>query len=458
VTHGVQAGARLDRLPICGFHWRIFSLIGAGMFLDAFELYLTGGVLGALVSTGFSTMALNATFITVTFLGMVVGAWLAGVLGDRFGRRFSYQINLLLFGIASLAAFFAPDMRVLTALRFVMGLGLGAEIVVGYAALTEFVPPAQRGWWVTLLAVVTNMALFIASLMGTWIIPRFGWQYMFLIVGVAAIIVWLLRKSMPESPRWLESKGRLVEAEAVLARIEAEAARKAPLPPIVANPAVLDEPVGISILFSPAVLRRTLIGMMIHITTGLVVYGFIVWMPSFLVRSGQTVAASLTFTTIMSLGGPVGALIGMFTADRFGRRPVVAIASLAAALCGAVFPNVSDPTLVLMAAFGMVTGIYTMIAVGFALLVPEMFPTQYRFRGAGLCGTAGRLAAASVQYLVPWAFALGGLSLVVGIMSGVLALQGVLMFAFGIETRRKSLEVLAPANSEDHSHPVPSTS
>lgn len=445
--HGVQAGARLDRLPICGFHWRTFSLIAAGMFLDGFELYLTGSVLGALVSTGFSTMAANATFISVTFLGMIVGAWLAGVLGDRYGRRFSYQINLLLFGGASLAAFFAPNMPVLTALRFVMGLGLGAEIVVGYAALAEFVPPTRRGWWVTLLAVVTNSALFISAFAGSLIIPRFGWQYMFLLVGLAAVVVWLLRKSMPESPRWLESKGRTQEAEAILRAIEEEAARTAPLPPIVVSTAPPEPQVGMGVLFSPAVLRRTLIGILIHVTTGLVVYGFIVWMPSFLVRSGQTIAASLTFTTIMSLGGPVGALIAMLTADRFGRKPVVAVASMGAALCGASFAQLTDPSLILLAAFGMVTGIYCMIATGFALLVPEMFPTAYRMRGAGLCGTAGRLASAMVQYLVPWAFMTGGVNLVIGIMSGVLALQAVLILMFGIETRQKPLEALAPATA-----------
>lgn len=109
----VNAGARLDRLPICAFHWRILGLIGAGMFLDAFDIYRAGGVLGAVLKEGWCTLQLNATFVSTTFMGMALGAWFSGILGDRFGRRFTYQVNLAIFGLASIAAAFAPSMTVL---------------------------------------------------------------------------------------------------------------------------------------------------------------------------------------------------------------------------------------------------------------------------------------------------------------------------------------------------------
>src|SRR3984957_15051445 len=154
-----QAGPRLDRLPIGSFHWRMMGLIGSGMFLDGFEIYLAGSVLGVLVKEGWSDLQLNAHFISVTFVGMVIGTWFAGVLGDRFGRRFSYQFNLLLFGVASLAGALAPSMMWLIVARLFMGIGLGAEIVVGYVTLAEFVPPKMRGRWLSGLAIVTNSAL-----------------------------------------------------------------------------------------------------------------------------------------------------------------------------------------------------------------------------------------------------------------------------------------------------------
>src|SRR3984893_8461936 len=124
--HAVNAGARLDRLPISGFHYRIFWLVGAGMFFDGYDLYVAGGVLASLIQTKFSTLPQNLQFISLTFVGMTLGSLATGFLGDRFGRRFTYQTNLMVFGIASLGAALAPNMAVLIAFRFVMGLGLGA--------------------------------------------------------------------------------------------------------------------------------------------------------------------------------------------------------------------------------------------------------------------------------------------------------------------------------------------
>src|SRR4029453_1834628 len=116
------------------------------------DLYVAGGVLASLLQTKFSTLPQNLQFISLTFVGMTLGALLHGFVGDRYGRRFTYQINLLIFGLASLAAAFAQDMTQLIACRFVQGLGLGAEIVVGYSTLTEFVPPQSRGRWLSFMA------------------------------------------------------------------------------------------------------------------------------------------------------------------------------------------------------------------------------------------------------------------------------------------------------------------
>ena len=155
----VNAGGRLDRLPISSFHYRIFLLVGAGMLFDGYDLYVFTNVLPAAAQSGFSTPLQNADFISKTFLGMTIEALATGFLGDHYGRRFTYQINLLIFGLASLAAPFAPDMTALIWLRFVMGLGLGAEIVVGYSTLTEFVPPRSRGRWLSFMTVVVVSGL-----------------------------------------------------------------------------------------------------------------------------------------------------------------------------------------------------------------------------------------------------------------------------------------------------------
>ena len=162
----VSAAARLDRLPIGAFHRRMLFLIGAGLFFDSFDIYLAGTVLGALVKSGWSTPQQNAGFVSFTLFGMLIGALFAGVLGDKFGRKFTYQFNLGVFGLASLAGALAPDMAWLTGTRFIAGLGLGAEIVIGYGAMIEFMPPQARGRWAAGLSMVTNFGLFFATLGG----------------------------------------------------------------------------------------------------------------------------------------------------------------------------------------------------------------------------------------------------------------------------------------------------
>src|SRR6202047_5268374 len=238
MAHAVNAGARLDRLPISSFHYRIFWLVGAGMFFDGHVLYVAGGGLGSDIQPQLSTVPQNLQFLSLTFVGMTLGSLITGFVGDKYGRRFTYQVHLLRCGRASFAAAFAQDMPQLIICRFVQGLGLGAEIVVGYSTLTEFVPPRTRGRWLSMMAFLVVAGFPVTALLGYLIIPEFGWRPMFIIAGVGSLIVWYLRKNLPESPRWLESQGRTEEAEALMQKIETESAGGKPLSPVVAPPQI----------------------------------------------------------------------------------------------------------------------------------------------------------------------------------------------------------------------------
>ncbi len=440
----VNAGARLDRLPISRFHWRVLGLIGAGMFLDAFDIYLQGGVLGELVSSHWSTPALNADFISATFAGMMAGAWIAGIWGDRFGRRFSYQINLLIFGLASLAGAVAPSIGWLIGARFFMGLGLGAEIVIGYVVLSEFVPPASRGRWGTGLAVITNSALFVSSLVGRFVIPNFGWRWMFVIVGVGALIVWFLRKSMPESPRWLEARGRLDEAERIMTQVEREAAQGRTLPPPATTGIPVVERPSLATLFTRGLATRTVIGALVLIALNTAIYGFIAFLPTFMVTQGINIVASLNYTTLMSFGGPVGALTGMWLGDRIGRKHCIFWFSVSAIVFGVLYPQITAPGLLMAVGFLLVTSVYVLVAIAWGLYVPELFPTEVRMRGTGFCNTAGRAMTILTPQLTVPLFAAFGVTGVIAMVAALLALQALAVVAFGIETRTKSLEALVP--------------
>ena len=442
----VNAGGRLDRLPIGPFHTRIMGLIGIGMFFDGFDIYVAGTVLASTLKSGFSTLGQNALFVSVTFLGMMVGSFLTGFLGDRYGRRFTYQANLLVFGLASIAAAFAPTMAVLIALRFIIGIGLGAENVVGYSTLTEFVPARSRGRWLGFMAVFVVTGLPLASLAGYLLVPAFGWRIMFVIGGLGGLIVWYLRKSLPESPRWLESVGRGAEAETLLQAIEAEAAATGPLPePLPPGPAA--EPMAWALLFKPPLLARVLVGCLCLVVINTLLYGFITWLPTFFVKQGLSIAASFGTSLLMGLGAPVGSAIGALSADRWGRKPTIIGASALAAVLGLLYPSIADPVLLPLVGFALTVPIYVLVALLFGIYIPELFPTEIRLRGAGLCNTFGRGATIVTPFIVIALFGAGGIAAVLALMVALLVLQIVVVALFGIEPANRPLEALQPEDS-----------
>jgi len=443
----VNAGARLDRLPVSAFHRRVFVLVAIGMFFDGFDIYLAGTVLGTTLKSGFSTMGQNAAFVSMTFVGMMLGSFVTGFLGDRFGRRFTYQANLALFGLASLAAAFAPNMTVLIGLRFLMGAGLGAENVVGYATLTEFAPAASRGRWLGFLAVVVVTGLPVAVLISTVMIPAFGWRSMFILGGLGALVVWYLRKALPESPRWLESVGRNAEAEALLTKIESEVSDPGALAPIV--PPAQAPSRALATLFAPPLASRMVLGCTALIVINTLIYGFITWLPSFFVKQGLSIATSFNFTLIMSLGAPVGSAIGALTADRWGRKPTLIGASAAAIVFGAIYPFVTDPVLLPLVGVALTIPIYVLVALLFGVYIPELFPTEVRLRASGICNTFGRGATIVTPFLVVKLFTDYGVVGVLALMIGLLFVLILTVAAVGIEPRRRSLEDLGSGAAED---------
>ncbi|QYD72112.1 MFS transporter [Paraburkholderia edwinii] len=451
----VNAGARLDRLPMSAFHRRIMWLIGIGMFFDGFDIYVASTVLGATLKSGFSTLAQNALFVSLTFLGMMIGSLVTGFLGDRFGRRFTYQVNLAIFGIASLGAAISPTMNLLIACRFLMGVGLGAENVVGYSTLAEFVPPRKRGRLQGLMAVFVVTGLPIAGLIGLLVIPALGWRAMFVLGGIGALGVWYARKSLPESPRWLESAGRDKEAEAILQRIEGEVTKEQgkPLPqPAIAaaKPAHAQQPLSFGSLFVGTMLQRMIVGCVCLVVINTLLYGFVTWLPTFFVHQGFSIAKSFGYALVMSIGAPVGSAIGAFTADSWGRKKTIIIASLLAILFGAIYPFVSNPLLLPVVGLLLTIPIYVLVALLFAVYVPELFPTEVRLRASGICNTLGRGATIVTPFIVVALFAQHGVVGVLALMIGLLAVQIVVVAWLGVEPTGQRLEDLQPGDALAH--------
>jgi MFS transporter, putative metabolite:H+ symporter len=445
----VNAGARLDRLPISSFHYRIFWLVGAGMFFDGYDLYVAGSVLAATIQTKFSTLPQNLQFLSLTFLGMTIGSLITGFVGDKYGRRFTYQVNLLIFGLASLAAAFAQDMPQLIVCRFVQGLGLGAEIVVGYSTLTEFVPPATRGRWLAFMAFLTVCGFPVTAILGYLIIPSFGWRPMFIIAGIGSLIVWYLRKNLPESPRWLEAQGRAAEAEDLMLKIEKEVAAASGALSAPAPSASIPQLTAAS-MFRPPILQRLLVGSWVLITINTLIFGFVIFLPQFFLRQGLTITNSLGYTAVLAGASLIGCALGAYLSDAIGRRWSIIGASFATIIFGWFYAHsnaASDPVMVLAIGAVLIVAIYVQTAILFGVYTPELFPTEIRLRANGICNTLGRAATVVSPFVVGALLANYGLPGVVGLMIGLVAVQIIAVYFWGVEPARRSLEGLDPQAS-----------
>jgi len=442
----VNAGARLDRLPISSFHYRIFWLVGAGMFFDGYDLYVAGGVLASTIQTKFSTLPQNLQFLSLTFVGMTLGSLITGFVGDKFGRRFTYQINLLIFGLASLAAAFAQDMPQLIACRFVQGLGLRAEIVVGYSTLTEFVPPATRGRWLAFMAFLTVCGFPVTAILGYLIIPTWGWRPMFIIAGLGSLVVWYLRKKLPESPRWLEAQGRDAEAEALMQTIEKDVSSTAGAlaAPVVTAPT---PQLTAASMFRPPILQRLLVGSWVLITINTLIFGFVIFLPQFFLRQGLTITNSLGYTVVLAAASLVGCACGAYLSDTIGRRWSIIGGSVLTIVFGWIYAHfnaASDPVLVLSVGAVLIIAIYIQTALLFGVYTPELFPTEIRLRANGICNTLGRGATVVSPFVVGFLMVNYGLPGVIWLMIVLVAIQILAVYFWGVEPARRSLEGLDP--------------
>ena len=281
--------------------------------------------------------------------------------------------------------------------------------------------------WLHGCFVVTGLP--VASLLGYLIIPAFGWRAMFLIGGIGALIVWQIRKSLPESPRWLEARGRTEGGRRAVERKSRRKLSRKPLPPV-APPRPSGPATELGALFTPPLLSRVFVGCVCLIVINTLLYGFVTWLPTFFVKQGLSIATSFEYTLIMALGAPIGSAIGALTADRWGRKPTIIGASAIAVVLGLIYPTDYGPRLLPILGFALTIPIYVLVALLFAIYIPELFPTEVRLRASGFCNTFGRGATIGTPFLV-WLFSNHGIIGVLSLMVGLQAVQIVTVWPLG---------------------------
>jgi MFS transporter, putative metabolite:H+ symporter len=217
---------RIERLPVGGFHRRFITLVSLGNFFDLYDIFVVAYIGAALQQSGFLSLRQFTVFVASGFLGMFVGTIVFGMGSDRAGRRRAFMTLLLIYSLFTLSCAFAPSAPWLIVLRFFAGTGIGAEIVVIDTYVTEMVPSRARGRYVAITQVAGFCAVPVVAILARLLVPTHflfaGWRWVMVIGSAGAMLTWWFRQRLPESPRWLASQGRLAQAEAVLAGLEAE--------------------------------------------------------------------------------------------------------------------------------------------------------------------------------------------------------------------------------------------
>jgi putative MFS transporter len=267
---------------------------------------------------------------------------------------------------------------------------------------------------------------------------------MFLLAGVGSLIVWYLRKNLPESPRWLESQGRNAEAEALMQSIETESAGGKPLPPVVVPAPVAQ--VKAADMLKPPLLQRMIVGSWVLITVNTLIFGFVLFLPQFFLRQGLTITNSLAYTLVLSIASLVGCALGAYLSDAVGRRWSIIGASVVTIVAGYIyarFDAASDPAIVLSVGFVLIVAIYVQTAILFGVYTPELFPTEIRLRANGICNTLGRGATVVSPFIVGGLMTGYGLPGVLWLMIGLVLVQIAVVWAWGVEPRNRGLEEVA---------------
>jgi putative MFS transporter len=445
---GAEILARMERLPISWWHVKARIVVGIGTFFDAVDLLAIAYVLPVLVGLWHMNPAQIALVLSAAFWGQLIGALTAGWAAEKWGRLRVTTIAIGLYSITSLACAFAWSPMSLVVLRFIQGIGLGAEVPIANTYVNEIARAEVRGRFYLLFQMVFGIGIVTASVLGYFLVPTIGWQSMFYIGALPALLAFVMRFMLPESPRWLVQKGRYAEADRIITGIEESITRSGKtLPP--PNPAAV--PIATAQrtrwfeMFQGIYLKRTLSDWAFWFCCFSTSYGLSTWLPT-LYRTvfHLSVVDSLKYGMITSSGGIVAALCCAFFIDYVGRRAWFTGAFILGGITLLLLWPVGTDTAEKVLIFVTIGNFFiSSLALAINLYTSEIYPTRIRAFAGAVGGAWQRVAAILGTNVVAWLlpFGTGSLFLYFG---GLAVLGGVLAFCFAIETKGKTLEELSP--------------
>jgi putative MFS transporter len=441
--------ARIERLPVTPRLLLLRGIVGIATFFDAYTVLAIAFAMPQLVSEWKLTPAEVGMIISAGYVGQLLGAVLFGSLAEKIGRLKTLFITIVLFASMDGACLFAWSGVSMMVFRFLQGVGTGGEVPVASAYVNEFIGAEKRGRFFLLYEVIFPIGLVFAGMVGFFLVPVYGWKAMFIIGLIPSVLTIPLRWFMPESPRWLASRGRIAEADVVVKLLEDSATRRG---------TILREPLVRPVdsmatahsdwreLFKGIYLKRTLMIWGLWMCVYMINNGLVTWLPTLYNQVFELpLQTSLAYGWITSGVGVAASIVCALLIDKVGRKPCYATAFLVAVVPLLMLSWLGANSAIEVLIFATAAyAVLQTIAFSLFLYSVELYPTRLRAVGTGF-GSAWLRAGSSVgPILVGSIMADLGIRYVFAAFAAVALAGGLVTLLFAVETKGRVLEELSP--------------
>ncbi|MTV14251.1 MULTISPECIES: MFS transporter [Bradyrhizobium] len=438
--------ARLERLPLTSYQRWIFGIIATAWFFDSMDLAALTFVLGSIRQTFGLSTAEAGLLSSMSFLGMFAGAASAGLLADRFGRARVFQVSMIFWGLGSLCCGLSTTATALGASRLLLGFGMGMEFPVAQSMVSEIMPARNRGRYIAFLEGFWPLGFIASGLLTYFVLQLADWRWVFILQAIPAVFVLVVRRYVPESPRWLASHGHSERAEATVRDIESRVRDRLggkDLPPVLRQAAApASETTGLRTLFSGIYAKRTTMLWTLWFFALLGFYGLTTWLGALLQAKGFPITKSVFYTILISLAGVPGFLVSAWLVESWGRKATLVMNLLCGAIACHFYGSAADQTQLIIAGLCMQFFLFGMWSALYAY-TPELYPTHVRATGTGFASAVGRIGSLIGPYMIGVILPAAGQGGVFALGAGAFVVAALAVLLLGEETRGRTLESIS---------------
>lgn len=434
---------RLEALPVGRFHYKLLLVTGLGWLFDSMDTGLIAFILPVLAKEWGLAPGQMGLIGSIGLIGMALGAVISGTVADRIGRKKVFTITVLLYSIASAFCALSWNYQSLLVFRFLVGFGLGGELPVAATLVSEYAPSRVRGRFIVLLESFWGLGWIAAACIAYFFIPVYGWRMAFLIGALPALYVCLIRLHMPESVRYLLTRGRVDEARQIVLSLEKQLHVPSALFTGETEPVPVVAKASFRELWKKPFMSRTIMLWLVWFGINFSYYGIFMWLPSLVFQQGFTVVKTFEYVLIMTLAQLPGYYCAAWLVDKIGRKYTLSAFLLFSGVASYFFGHASTAATLMM--WGSVMSFFNLGAWGVLYTyTPEQYPTAIRALGSGWAAGFGRFGGMAAPMMVGALLAQSfGFASVFYMFALVFAAVAVIVLSLGVESKQKDLESLS---------------